>query len=65
MIEADTTNDPTNIALEKVASNFFMHTVRNSSPVKDVAAARAASSGKNQGYGMPSDAPPGPTALII
>ena len=42
-----------------------MHTVRNSSPVKDVAAARAASSGKNQGYDMPSDAPPGPTALII
>ena len=50
IIDAETTNDPTNMALEKVASYCFMHAVRKSSPMKDVAAARVASIGKNQGY---------------
>ena len=60
IIDVETTNDPTNMALEKVASNCFMHAVRKSSPIKDVTAARAASIGKNQGY-----CPPASTALMI
>ena len=60
IIDAEMTNDPTNMALEKVASYCFMHAVRKSSPIKDVAAAIAASIGKNQGYW-----PPAPTALMI
>jgi hypothetical protein len=37
MIDAEMTNEPTNMAEENVASYRFIHAVRNINPVKDVA----------------------------
>jgi len=42
MMEAEMTNEPTNMAEENVASYRFIHAVRNINPVKDDAIAMSA-----------------------
>jgi hypothetical protein len=49
MMEAEMTNDPTNMAEEKVASYLFMHAVKRSKPTKDVNAANDTMRGRYHG----------------